>query len=222
MTKFDAFWLFMKSRGSTKIRRRRYYDIFCRLLATAFILIFAAAVEGAGDPKTLELNRKISEINRLQHSLSERIAVASKMRDQLQKQIDELIKEIMRICDSLQIKSFSAAHKEPRIGYNIKLIHQLAVYMRRIDDRMTYFHSGKEKLASLHRQVIDDLKLIRTLNDMEVDELISNINIVLDEYFPETRNNIFRVENIQPVNPEKIWNQIVAHKPDQQIKRYQD
>jgi phenylalanyl-tRNA synthetase alpha subunit len=183
-----------------------------KILLVVIILIFTTPVDGASDPKSLELNRKLSEISALQHGLSDRIAVAVKMRDQFQKQVDELTNEILRIRDNRELKSYQAAVKHPRIRYNIKLIHQLAVYTHRLNKRMTYFESGNETLTFLHQQVVDDLQLIRTLNDMEVDELINKINTVLDEYFPETKKNIITVENIQASNPEKIWIEIMTQK----------
>ncbi len=189
-----------------------------KILLVLIILIFTITVEGASDPKTLELNRKLSEISALQHGLSDRIAVAVKMRDQLQKQIDELTKEILRIRDNRQLKSYQSATKHPRIRYNIKLIHQLSVYVHRLDKRMTYFESGNETLTFLHQQVVDDLQLIRTLNDMQVDELINKINTVLDEYFPETKKNIITVENIQAGNPEKIWMEFITQKSEKKFE----
>jgi hypothetical protein len=183
-----------------------------KILLVVIIFIFATTVEGASDPKTLELNRKLSEISDLRQGLSNRVAVAVKKRDQLQKLIDELTKEILRIRDNRKLKSYQAAVKHPRIHYNIKLIHQLAVYTHRLNKRMAYFESGNETLTFLHQQVVDDLQLIRTLNDMEVDELINKINTVLDEYSPEIKKNIITVENIQASNLEKIWIEINTQK----------
>jgi hypothetical protein len=183
-----------------------------KILLVLIILIFTTTVEGASDPKTLELNRKLSEISDLRHGLSGRIAEALKKRDQLQKLIDELTKEILRIRDNRQLKSYQTAVKHPRIRYNIKLIHQLDAYTYRLNKRMAYFESGDETLKYLHQQVVDDLQLIRTLNDMQVDELIKKINAVLDEYIPETKNNIITVENIQATNPEIIWTKIITQK----------
>ena len=186
-----------------------------KILFAVIVLIFTATVEGASDPKTLELNRKISEISDLQNGLSNRIAIAVKMRDKLQKLIDELTKEILRIRENRQLTSYQAAANYPRIYYNIKLIHQLSVYTHRFNKRVAYFENGNETLTSLHQQVVDDLQLIRTLNDMEVNKLINKINTVLDEYIPETRNDIITVENIPERNLEKIWNEITTLKSEQ-------
>ena len=172
------------------------------------VLICSTEVEGASSPKTVELNRKISEMSSLQFSISDRIAVALKARDQLQKQVDELVKEINRILNHRAIKSYSAAVKYPRIMYNIELIRRLSAYIDQLNERMRYFRGGNETLIYLHQQVSDDLKLIRTLNDMEVDKLVHKINIVLDEFIPEMEANIITVENIRVESPEKIWEKV--------------
>jgi len=186
----------------------KYRSVYMILLAV-FVGMSATDIEGASSPKTLELNRKISEMAALQNGISDRIAIAQKTRDQFQNQITELVKEINRIRDHQQIKSYRAAVKNPRINYNIKLIRKLRAYIDRLNARMRYFRSGNETLTFLHQQVIDDLQLIRTLNDMEVDRLILKINSVLDEFIPETKNYIFTVENIQGASSEKIWDEII-------------
>ena len=179
------------------------------ILLAIFVGMSATDIEGASSPKTLELNRKISEIAALQNSIADRIAIALKTREQLQNQIIELAKEINRVRDHQEIKSYHAAVKHPRIHYNIKLIRMLRAYIDRLNARMRYFRSGNETLTFLHQQVIDDLQLIRTLNDMEVDRLVHKINSVLDEFIPETKNHIFTVENIQGASFEKIWDEII-------------
>jgi chromosome segregation ATPase len=179
------------------------------ILLAVIVVMSATDIEGASSPKTPELNRKISEISALQNRLSDRIAVALKTRDQLQNQIAELAKEINRIRDHRQIKSYHAAVKHPRINYNIELIRTLRVYIDRLNARLRYFRNGNETLTFLHQQVIDDLQLIQTLNDMEVDRLIHKINYVLDEYIPEIKNHLITVENIQGDSSEKIWDAII-------------
>ena len=113
--------------------------------------------------------------------------------------------------DSQEIHLYSTAVKIPRIKYNIKLIQQLLAYIDRLDQREHYFRTGYETLEYLHQQVNDDLKLIRTLNDLEVDELIEKINAVLDEYLAETKRPLFSIDNIHRRPAEEIWLGIVKN-----------
>jgi len=172
------------------------------------LLVIPAAASGASSPKALELNRKITEISSLQRIVANQVDIAVQTRDQLQKQIKELAIEINQEMVDRQINTYPAAAKILRIKYNINLIQQLSAYIARLDQREQYFRIGNETLEHLQQQVNDDLQLIRTLNDMEVDELIHNINSVLDEYIPETKKPVFTIDNIQKKSAEKIWSEL--------------
>ena len=50
--------------------------------------------------------------------------------------------------------------------------------------------------------------MIKTLNDMEIDKLIAQINSVLDEFFPELSKPVFDAQSIPMKDTEKIWNEI--------------
>ena len=51
--------------------------------------------------------------------------------------------------------------------------------------------------------------MIKTLNDLEIDKLIAQINEVLDEYIPETNKPMFDVNEVPLKNTEKIWQEII-------------
>jgi len=51
--------------------------------------------------------------------------------------------------------------------------------------------------------------MIKTLNDLEIDELISQINSVLDEFIPELSPPFFDAHKIPMKDTEKIWNEII-------------
>lgn len=186
------------------MRYRRIYGYLVFML-----LAIIAANSEASTAKTEELNRKLSEISSLQHILQEKIAAARATHDQLQKQIDKLAGEIHQRCDKESIVSYQTAIKSSRINYNIKLIRQLSEYTDQLTRRITYFQSGKEMLVFLDQQIRDDLRLIQTLNDMQIDKLIYRINEVLDEYIPETKKHIISLEAISWRSGEMIWNEII-------------
>ena len=180
------------------------------IFTIGILLLFnIAGAQGASSLKSLELKRKINEISSFQRIVENQVYVAVKTREQLQKQVDELANEINRELVSREINSYTQAAKAPRIKYNIKLIQQLLAYIDRLDQREQYYRIGHETLEHLNQQVKDDLALIRTLNDMEVDELIDRINTVLDEYIPETQKPLISIDNIYRRPAEEIWRGIV-------------
>ena len=182
------------------------------IFAFGILLLFSLTeADGASSPKSMELKKKLAEMSSLQLIVEHRIGIAAATRDQLQQQINELADEINQELVSREINSYSAAAKVPRIKYNIKLIQQLLAYIDRLDQREQYFRTGNETLEYLLQQVNDDLELIRTLNDMEVDELIYKINGIIDEYMLETQRPLFSIENIQSRPAEEIWRGIVKN-----------
>ena len=173
------------------------------------LLAIGAADTDASSAKTQELNHKISEISALQHTLQEMIATATATRDRLQEHVNELKGEIDQQRNKENIVSYRAAIRSSRINYNIKLIRRLTGYTDQLNRRITYFQSGNEMLVFLNQQIRDDLRLIRTLNDMQIDKLIYRINEVLAEYVPETKKHIISLEEISWRSGEMIWNEII-------------
>ena len=59
------------------------------------------------------------------------------------------------------------------------------------------------------QQAQDDLLMIKTLNDLEIDKLIAQINEVLDEYIPQTSKPMFDVNDVPLKDTEQIWNELI-------------
>jgi hypothetical protein len=80
-----------------------------------------------------------------------------------------------------------------------------------LDDKIGYFKIGNDTLNFFYQQAQDDLLMIKTLNDLEIDKLIAQINEVLDEFIPETGKPLFDVNDVPLVDTKKIWNEIVSN-----------
>jgi len=65
-------------------------------------------------------------------------------------------------------------------------------------------------LVYYYQQIEDDLKIIETLNDMDVKGLILGINQALDTYTPETKKHIIYADRIEFYQPPEIWRKIMA------------
>jgi hypothetical protein len=57
--------------------------------------------------------------------------------------------------------------------------------------------------------------MIKTLNDMEIDELIARINLVLDEFLPELSKPLFNARDIDSKDTETIWNEMIEQQKTQ-------
>mgnify|MGYP003565684999 CR=1 FL=1 len=176
------------------------------------------SVYGTGN-KSTELKLKLDEITALQESLSGKIELAAKKKNQLQQKNRELKKEIIDQKDEFEIETYQRAVLNPRIDYNLKLIQLLHGYITRLNDKIMYFQIGQDTLNYFYRQAQDDLLMIKTLNDMEIDKLIAQINEVLGEYMPETQKPLFDVNDIPLKDTEQIWNEISRANGDGRFDR---
>ena len=180
--------------------------------AALLIFILFCGFLYASERKTSELNRKMTEISSLQHSLSEKISLAKEKRDLLKQKVEELKGEIKQEKEQLQVESYHTAIQSPRIEFNLKLIQLLLGYISGLNEKILYFQNGYQTLDFSLQQAQDDLLMIKTLNDLEIDKLIAQINSVLDEYIPEISKPIFDTSDIPVKDTEKIWNEIVQEK----------
>jgi len=178
-------------------------------LTSLMIYLLFCGPSYASEHKTSELHRKMAEISSLQQKLSQKISLAMQKQEQLNQRVDELEKEIKFEKEQFQIESYLKAIRNPRIEFDLKLIQLLIGYIYGINEKISSFQNGYQTLVFFQQQVQDDLRMIETLNDMEIDKLITQINSVLDEFFPELSNPVFDAQSIPIKDTEKIWNEII-------------
>ena len=184
-------------------------QLICSILAALMIYLLLCGPNYASEQKTTELNRKMTEISSLQQGLSKKIELLMQKQEQLRQKVDELEKEIKLEKAQLQTESYLKAIRNPRIEFNLKLIQLLFGYITGLTDKISHFQNGYETLDFFEQQAQDDLLMIKTLNDMEIDELIAQINSVLDEFIPELDKPVFDTNDIPSKDTEKIWNEII-------------
>jgi hypothetical protein len=178
-------------------------------LTSLMIYLLFCGPSYASEHKTSELHRKMAEISSLQQKLSQKISLAMQKQEQLSQRVDELEKEIKHKKKQLQIESYLKAIRNPRIEFDLKLIQLLIGYIYGINEKISSFQNGYQTLVFFQQQAQDDLRMIETLNDIEIDKLITKINSVLDEFFPELGKPVFDAQNIPMKDTEKIWNEII-------------
>lgn len=181
-----------------------------RYILVALLIFFIGGSAQATGYKTTELNRKMAEISSLQHDLSAKLTLATEKKKQLKLKAEALKDEIRQEKDQLKIDSFQKATLSPRIDYNLKLIQLLLGYVARLEDKILYIQNGHETLRYYFQQAQDDLLMIKTLNDLEVDKLIAQINSALDEFTPETSRPLFDADSVILKDAEQIWQDIIG------------
>ena len=180
------------------------------ILSILVLLIFFSPLS-AESLKTETLEKKIYEISSLRAKIVDKIDQAVEMRIRLERHLAELRDEIQSEQNRLGIYSHPEALQNLRIRYNLNLIQVLQAYELRLNERIVYFQNGNEHLKFFAQQIKDDIAIISTLKDMEIDNLIDRINRVLDELVPETKKPVFDVSDIRMLPIEYIWDEITMY-----------
>ena len=185
---------------------RKYLIISCAAMIIG--LLGLGSVYATGD-KSTELKLKMTEISTLQQNLTGKIAQAMEKKEQLEQKNQELRSEVRDQKKQFKIETYQSAVTNARIDYNLKLIQLLLGYIDRLNNKIVYFKTGHDMLNFYFLQAQDDLLMIKTLNDLEIDKLIAQINEVLDEYIPQTSKPMFDVNDVPLKDTRQIWNEII-------------
>jgi hypothetical protein len=177
--------------------------------ATIIISIVGFGSVYATGNKSTELKLKMNEISSLQESLTEKITLAMEKKDQLEQKAQEFEKEVRDQKDQFNIQTYKNAILNPRINYNLKLIQLLLGYIARLDHKIVYFKNGHGMLNFFYQQAQDDLLMIKTLNDLEIEKLIAQINEILEEYTAGTSKPMFDANDLPLKDTKLLWKEII-------------
>jgi hypothetical protein len=183
--------------------------IFGSCLLSLLVLSILSHPAVASSRKTAALEQKSVEISTLQVKIIDKIDQGIEMRIFLQKRLNELRDEIKIEQNRFRINGHEAPLENLRINYNLNLIQHLRAYIAQLDERIAYFEAGNERLKFYLRQIKDEIAIITTLKDMEIENLVDRINTVLDEFIRETKKPIFDALNMRLMSIEQVWNEII-------------
>ena len=185
---------------------KKYVIVYGVVVIISFLGV--GSVQATGN-KSTELKLKMTEINTLQQSLTGKIALAMEKKGQLEQKNQELKSEVREQKEQFKIKTYQNAIMNSRIDYNLKLIQLLLGYIARLDHKIVYFKNGHDMLNFFFQQAQDDLLMIKTLNDLEIDKLIAQINDVLDEYTAGTSKPMFDANDVPLKDTRLLWKEII-------------
>ena len=186
-----------------------------------WIVLVACLVAGLGrgtawadgaNPKCRELKQKIADIALLHEQLGDRSRQAQAAHDALMAQQDTLAAEINILVKSLKINSFAEAQQNLRVHYDIELLRSIFAYITFLDDKILFYRIGRDKLNYLHDSALDDIEMMRALDDLKIDALTTQISLVINQYLPEAHAiQIAPGANALP-SPEQVWDRVTRAK----------
>ena len=179
-----------------------------RILLAAVMLLLSFFPATGGSLKTGLLEQKIYEISAVRAKMMDKIDQAVEIRTRLEQRFSELRDEIRAEQTRFDIQSHQQALKNLRIRYNLSLIRFIMAYTNRLNERIDFFQTANERLRFMVHQINDDIAIINTLEDIEIEKLITRIDRLLNEFLPQTKKHVFDAAEILPVPIEHIWNEI--------------
>ena len=180
-------------------------------LITLFLIAYLTNTASAGS-KADELQRKIADIGLLKTQLADRIQQAETVLADLLSQQRNLATEVRLLQKSYEFKSYKQVRKFDRAHHNIELLRSLTAYADAFATKIRFYRSGYDKLTYLRQLAEDDIKMIRTMNDFEIDALATQISLVINRYLHEAHIIQIDTERIKLSSSEDIWNKIVQGK----------
>jgi len=181
----------------------------CCLLSLLVLSIFSNPA-AASSHKTAALEQKSVEISALRVKIIDKIDQGIEMRIFLQKRLNVFRDEIKIEQNRFGLTGPEAPLENLRINYNLNLIQHLRAYIGRLDERIAYFETGKERLKFYLRQIKDDIAIIHTLKDLEIENLIDRIDTVLDEFILEIQKPIFDAFEIRLMPTDRVRSEIIT------------
>lgn len=178
-------------------------------LSTLFCLSGMTTRIAWANTKLSDLERKIADLSLLNQQLKDRMDQAITIRSALAEEQRQLTAEIKVLLKSLSIGSFQRAMQEQRIRYNIELLRTTVTYIQKIDEKMSFYQTGRDRLSYLQNLAQDDIRMIATLSDLKTDALTTQISLVINRYLPDAHTIQIDPDRIELVSAQSVWESLI-------------
>ena len=183
------------------------------LWVLVLVLGSAAAAAGAVNAAKMELlQQRITAVQVLLERIGDIHKQAVTLQGTLQARAAEYSREIHDEKIDRKLKTFQQAVGVYRVRYNLKLVQQVNAYLGAVSERIEFFQQGREQIDFLYQQAQDDLKMVRTLSDMEIAVFIDRMDRTLAKYTRAADSSLFAIEKIRQEKLEAIWKAVSASK----------
>jgi limonene-1,2-epoxide hydrolase len=166
----------------------------------------------ATELKTELLPQKMGQLLNMQEKAAKKLLLASEIFEHLNHRMDELRREILEIQKQMKIVSFTNAIQSARIRHNLMLMGQIQVYVTKLDGKIEKLEATRAKLNFLYQLLEDELKIIETVNHMEIARLMKRVDETIHGNAWLDQTHLFEVEGMVLPEPRKIWRNLIIKK----------
>ena len=183
-----------------------------RGLSIFLILSFMVQPLFATELKTELLPQKMDQLLHMQEKAAGKLLLASEIFEHLNHRMDELRQEILEIQKQMKIVSFTNAIQSARIRHNLMLMGQIQVYVTKLDGKIEKLEATRAKLNFLYQLLEDELKIIETVNHMEIARLMKRVDETIHGNAWLDQTHLFEVEGMGLPEPREIWRNLIIKK----------
>ena len=155
------------------------------------------------------MEQTIADITDLRDNMSQKMKEATQIHRKLYEQSEELKEEIRWEQKRNNVKKYQQAAALPRVQFNLKLLQTLLAYMQELESRIVYYKAGNQRLEFLLIQAQDDLKVINTLRNLDVQELLIKANEAIATHQPAIQGHMIDMADITLPPVEVVWRKTV-------------
>ena len=188
--------------------QQRILSTLIAVVMMCFLSMHIAAQDACASAKAEELRRKIADIGLLKQQLSDRQRQVETVLEELMVQQRDLAAEVHLLQKSFGFSSYEQARRIDRAYYNIELLRTITAYINTFSEKIRIYKAGCDKLAYLHQLANDDIKMINTLSDFQIDALTTQISLVINRYLAEAHIVQIDPEKITPLPAAIVWEAI--------------
>jgi len=189
-----------------------YRRMAIRNLAIVVVLVCLTWQNADASRSEVDLmEQTIEDISDLREQMSLKMTEATQIHGKLQERAEELKEEIREEKKQGKVKNFQQTSQLPRIYFNLKLLQTLLAYMHEIESRILYYKTGNQRLEFLLIQAQDDLKVIKTLRSLDVQELLLQTNEAIAIHQPAIQGHMMDMEDITLPPVEVVWRETVRN-----------
>jgi hypothetical protein len=77
--------------------------------------------------------------------------------------------------------------------------------MDKLDSKLSFYQSGRERLGYLRKLAEDDIRMITTLSDLKIDALTTQISLMITRYLPEAHVIQIDPQEVPLTSLEQAW-----------------
>ena len=154
------------------------------------------------------LDAKMTEINQLRDTLLRKQAEVLELKNDYQKGIDELEKEISDKMQQEGINTFLQAIENKRIEFALQTIQRRQIYIRKLQRPLNWIFEACEDLLYINRQALVDLQVVEIAAGIDLNKHMQQMEIAVEKYKLTANKLAIDFTETQPESLATIWERV--------------